>query len=313
MRRFLLVLTAVLYIMAFRFEDLAKQNGNGIYVLLDQGITVAEAAELAQAEQKEEQPVGFCFYGISAAVTLKDPETGRTAQAAMVPLYGNGELLNAGLLSWGKGCMMDTQTAQTLFGTGRLGAQQVLVGENARSALGTVDARTPTVLVSAEEDMRLDRCVLAGWDENGKQAAEHFLLRHGLTGKILNFYPLLIFAKNLTLLPLWALLLLLSHWAGTKDKRLAWLAALAGAVLLGSRVTVPKDAIPSMWSDFSFWGGWLQKQRETILAILMSNIGEWALKTEENMVKSGICALAGTILAAWAGRGTRYASAADRG
>lgn len=311
MRRVFLLLAAVLYVLSLQFEGLAERSGNGIYILLDKGITVTEAEKLAKSEQEETQPMGFCFYGISETASLRNPETGRTVQAVVMPVYGNGELLGAGSLSWRKGCMVDAATARTLFGTDTLGAQQVGVLDGTLPALGTVDVQTPTVLITAQEDMRLNRCVIAGWDENGKQAAEQFLLRHGLTGKILNFYPLLTLAKNMTLLPLWALLILLCRAAGGRDRRFAWLAALFGIVLLGSCIVVPKDAIPSMWSDFSFWSGWAQRQRENILTILMSNMGEWSLKIEENVVKSVICALAGAILTAWAGRRTRRAPAAD--
>lgn len=313
MKRVLFLLAAVLYALSVRFENRTEQTGNGIFIALDGGITASEAVELAQREQEAAEPLGFCFYAISESVTLLCQETGQSAQAALIPVYGNGALLGAERLSWGRGCVMDSATAQTLFGTDQLGAQQVQVQDDTLPALGTVDAGTPTVLVSAEGDTPLDHCVIAGWDENGAQAVEQFLLRHGLTGKILNFYPLLTFAKNLTLLPLWALLILFCRTLGEKDRRLGWLAALAGLILLGSRVMVPKDMIPSMWSDFSFWGSWLRGQRENLLAIQLANLGEWTLKMEENMIKSSICALAGAILLAWAGRREAHAIASDRG
>ena len=310
MKRIFWVLAAALYAASLLFARMAEQKGNGIYLFLDGGVTTAEAAEISRREQETEEPLGFCFYAVSEDVTLRCPDTGRTAQVTIVPLYGNGGLLGAEPLSWQEGCLLDEQTAQTLFGTGYLGAQEVLLDGKPYAALGTVPLRTPAALVSAGENTVLDRCILAGWDENGARAAEQFLLRHNLTGEILNFYPLLVFTKNLTLLPLWALLALVCRRVGDKRKRLAWLAALVGAVLLGSRVIVPKDAIPSMWSDFSFWGSWFQSQRKNLTAILMASPGEWALQMELDMVKSVICTLAGTLAAVWDGRRAHHASAA---
>lgn len=311
MRRIFLVLAAMFYILSLQFVDLAEQSGNGIYILLDRGITVSEADSIAKLEQEEVQPLGFCFYGIRGTTALRAPETGRTVQVTVMPVYGNGELLGAGPLSWCKGCMLDVQTARTLFGTDTIAAQQVHLYDTTLPAVGTIEVQSATVLVTAQSGMLLDRCVIAGWDDNGNQAAGQFLLRHGLTGKILDFYPLLTFAKNMTLLPLWALLVLLCHAASTRDIRLVWLVALAGAVLLSTRIVIPKDAVPSMWSDFSFWSGWVQRQRENGLTILMSNMGEWPLKTGENVLKSGIYALVSAILVAWAGRRTHRAAAAD--
>lgn len=310
MKRIFWVLAAALYAVSLLFAHTAEQKGNGIYLLLDRGVTTAEAKEISRREQETEEPLGFCFYAVSEDATLRCPDTGRTAQATAVPLYGNGGLLGAEALSWQEGCLLDEQTAQTLFGTDYLGAQEVSLEGKTRAALGTIPLQTPTALVSSGEDFGLDRCILAGWDENGAQTAEQFLLRHSLTGKILNFYPLLVFTKNLTLLPLWALLALACRRIGDKRKRLAQLAALAGAVLLGSGVIVPKDIIPSMWSDFSFWGSWFQSQRKNLTAILMASPGEWALQMELDMVKSVICTLAGTLTVAWGGRRERHASAA---
>ena len=310
MKRIFWVLAAALYAASLLFAHAAEQKGNGICLLLDRGVTAAEAAELSRREQETEEPLGFCFYAVSEDATLRCPDTGRAAQVTVVPLYGNGGLLGAEALSWQEGCLLDKQTAQALFGTDYLGAQEVMLEGKNRAALGTVPLETPTALVSTGEDTVLDRCILAGWDENGAQTAEQFLLRHGLTGEILNFYPLLVFTKNLTLLPLWALLALVCRRIGDKSKRLAWLTALVGVVLLGSRVIVPKDAIPSMWSDFSFWGSWFQSQKENLTAILMASPGEWALQMELDMVKSVICTLAGTLAAAWGGRRAHHASAA---
>lgn len=310
MKRIFWVLAAALYAASLLFAHTTEQEGNGIYLLLDRGVTAAEAAEISRRELETEEPLGFCFYALSEDAALRCPDTGRTAQVTVVPLYGNAGLLGAEPLSWQEGCLLDEQTAQTLFGTDFLGAQEVSLEGKIRAALGTVPLRTPTALVSAGEDTVLDHCILAGWDENGAQAAEQFLLRHGLTGEILNFYPLLIFTKNLTLLPLWALLALACRRIGDKRKCLAWLAALVGAVLLGSRVIVPKDAIPSMWSDFSFWGSWFQSHRKNLTAILMASPGEWALQMELDMVKSVICTLAGTLAAVWGGRRACHASAA---
>ena len=311
MRRLLCVLAALLYAGSLLFAERAEKTGNGIVLVLDGSVSAAEAAELGQREQAEEAPTGFCFYSILEAETVRCPETGRSAQAAVVPLYGNGALLGAEALSWQVGAMPDRQTARDLFGTDRVEHQQLSLRGKTWEARGTAAFPTPTVLVTAEGDTALESCVLAGWSENGTQAAEQFLLRHGLTGQTLNFYPLLVFVKNLSLLPLWALLAVLC--GRIRNRRLRWLAFFAGAVLLGSRVVIPKDAIPSMWSDFSFWGSWFQSQRENLRAILLARPSPWALQMEQNMVQSMICALAGTLAMVWGGRRERCAAIADRG
>lgn len=302
MRRMFLALAAVLCAVAFAFASLAQKQGSGIFLQLETPISATQAAQLSAREAEEAQSIGFCFYTVLEGQRLTCPDTGQTAEVTVVPVFGNGSLLGADVLSWANGCVLDSDTAKVLFGTEAVGGQQVALGDEILPVLAAGPALTPTALISAERETHLDRCVLAGWDGNGGQTAEQFLFRHGLSGKILNFYPLLVFVRNFCLLPLWVLLLSLCRLAGKRAKWLGWLVGLAGVALLGKCVIVPEDAIPSVWSDFSFWGHWLRAQKENLLSIFAWAPVEQALQMEQNMIKSVLCAMAGIFAAVIGGR-----------
>lgn len=302
MRRLFLILAALLCAAAFAFASLAQKRGSGIFLQLETPISATQAAQLSAQEAEEAQSVGFSFYTILEGQRLTCPDTGQAAEVTVVPVYGNGSLLGADALSWAKGCVLDADTAQALFGTDAVGGQQVVLVDETLPVLAAGPALTPVALISAGQETRLDRCVLAGWDGNGGQTAEQFLFRHGLSGEILNFYPLLVFVRNFCLLPLWVLLLSLSRLAGKRARWLGWLVGLAGAALLGKWVIVPEDAIPSVWSDFSFWGHWLRAQKENLLSIFAWAPVERALQMEQNMIKSVLCTMAGTLAAVIGGR-----------
>lgn len=189
MRRLFLVLAALLCAAAFAFASLAQERGSGIFLQLETPISATQAAQLSAQEAEEAQSVGFCFYTILEGQRLTCPDTGQAAEVTVVPVYGNGSLLGADALSWAKGCVLDGNTAQALFGTDAVGGQQVVLVDETLPVLAAGPALTPVALISAEQETRLDRCVLAGWDGNGGQTAEQFLFRHGLSGEILNFYP----------------------------------------------------------------------------------------------------------------------------
>lgn len=309
MRRGFCFLAVALSLWALAFCRRAESVGSGVTVLLDRPVTLAEAEEIWQREGEEEMPVGFCLYGRRPTQTLGCPETGRSAQASVTAVYGNTALLGAEALSWSRGCVPDRQTAQDLFGTDQVGRQQVTLAGETLPALATYEALTPGVLVSAGAEDALTRCVLAGWDENGVQTAQAFLLRHGLSGTILNYYPLLALAKNAALLSLWGLLVLASLRAGVRKRTFGISLALAGCVVLSRFLVIPRDAIPSRWSDFSFWGSLFQARRENFLAIVTA-AEDRALQMERNMIQSGICALAGLLAAVWGGRRERRAASA---
>lgn len=310
MRRVLWLLAALAWAASLWFCRRAEGYGNGTYVLLDSPLTEAEAADILEREGELEDPAGACFYALGTDTDITCPDTLRSARVTLVPVLGNPGLMGAEKLTWRSGCVLDKTTAQTLFGTAEVGAQQVTVKGETRTALGILLALTSTALISAEPGDSLTHCALAGWTETGKEEAEAFLLRNGLSGKILNVYPLLVFVKNACLLPAWVTLLVLCNLSGEQKPRLSRLLLAVGAIFLASRVTVPKEAIPSLWSDFSFWGTWFQSQWENFFAIAAVSPGDWALQMEWDMVQSVLCALAGTILGAWGGRRKEYASAA---
>ena len=302
MRRLFLILAIFLWAASLGFVNLAEKNGSGIFLQLDRAVTGTEAAEIAAREAEEESPAGFCFYTVREGEWLTCPDNGQWAKAAAVLVSGNAALLGAEPLAWVQGCVLDSETARILLGTDIAGGQQVSVGEKTWTVSGTSRTLSSTALVSAEEWDSLDQCVLAGFDENGAETAQKFLLRHDLSGQVLNFYPLLVFAKNLCLLPLWVLLFSLCRLAQKRAKWLCWLTAVIGIALLGSRINISSDAVPSVWSDFSFWGRWLQGQKENLLGIFSWATVDRALQMEQNMVKSMLCALAGTAAMAVGGR-----------
>lgn len=310
MRRVLWLLAALAWAASLWFCRRAEGYGNGTYVLLDSPLTEAEAADILEREGELEDPAGACFYALGTDTDIICPDTLRSARVTLVPVLGNPGLMGAEKLTWRSGCALDKTTAQTLFGTAEVGAQQVTVEGETRTALGILPALTSTALISAEPGDSFTHCAFAGWTETGKEEAEAFLLRHGLSGKILNVYPLLVFVKNACLLPAWVALLVLCNLPGEQKPRLSRLLLAVGAIFLASRVTVPKEAIPSLWSDFSFWGTWFQSQRENFFAIAAVSPGDWALQMEWNMIQSVLCALAGTFFAAWCGRRKSNASAA---
>ena len=310
MRRVLWLLAALSWAASLWLCRQAEGYGNGIYVLLDSPLAGTEAADILEREAEREEPTGVCFYALGANTYISCPDTGNSAKVTLVPVMGNPGLLGAQALTWRRGCVLDRATAQALFGTAEAGAQQVTVEGETRTALDVLPALTATALASAENGDSLTHCVLPGWTETGKETAESFLLRHGLSGKILNVYPLLVFVRNACLLPLWAALFVLCNLIRKENSRLGWLPLAVGAVFLANWVTVPKDAIPSLWSDFSFWGTWLQGLRENFLAIVTAYPGDWALQMERDMIQSVLCALAGTLFVAWGGRRKNHASAA---
>lgn len=299
-----------------------------VHIVLERGVDTA-AAEAIFSQEEADDPVGFCFWGEREGQTVSCLETRARAQVTLVSLSGNPELMGAGCLAWQKGCLIDEGTAQTLFGTTRCGGQILLRDGAAYRVLGTVHALRPTMMTMAESGDSMNRCVLALPAENGKTLGEQFLLRWGLAGTVMDFYPMLALTGNLLLFP--AILLLRVCCRLGKDWRKLSLGgivdqlpllgravlALGLAVgtfwLLTKHLVIPPDMIPSRWSDFSFWGKWLEGQKVNFFRILFTPLGSEQLQMLLNMVKSMGASTASAILALWPVRRSGNADIADRG
>lgn len=310
---------SVLYAWAVFFCHLAGADADRVHITLEQSVNAAAAEEIFSREAEAENPVGFCFWGEKSQQTVSCRETGAAKQVTLVFLSGNPELLGAGCLKWQEGCLIDEETARTLFGTTLCGGQMLLHNGIAYRVLGTVSALRPTMLTMADEGTSLDRCVLALPAKKGKTLGQQFLMRWGLRGTVLDFYPFLALTENLLLLFPGILLLAVCGHLGKDWRKLSLhgivsgsqrlllgktALALAMAVgtlwLLAKHLVIPPDGLPSQWSEFSFWGTLRAARKENALRILFTPLGSGQLQMLLNMVKSIGSSTAAAILALWA-------------
>lgn len=300
----------------------ARDVGRWVHIALTQGVDAAALED--RRWQAEQETVGFCFWGEDRQRQARCRQTGGSAYVTRVTVWGNPELLDCGALAWRDGCLIDEGTAQALFGTTLCGGQILYLDGEALPVLGTVRALRPTVVALAQPGDILDQCVLALPAEAGQW--ESFLLRFGLGGEVLDFYPLLALAEDLRLLFPMVLLFRLCSRLGKgwrtltlrelprrKGRRivLALLLGAAGAWLAAKRLVIPRGWIPSRWSDFSFWGRLWEQERDHAAAIAFAALGSRQLQMLANVVKSMVASTAAALLALWATRRRNYADTAD--
>lgn len=326
-----LAAAALLYLGSFWAWKKTQPFENRVPLVLSKPVNAAEAQRIWDAERGEEAPVGFCFWGEAGEQMVSCRETGASARVNRIALWGNPELLGAGSLAWRDGCLVDRKTAQTLFGTDRCENQTLTAGEKRLPVVGIFSDIRPTMVSRAEGNQdHLNRCVLAVPSAQGKVQGEAFLMRWGLEGTVLDFYPFQALCRNLLLLFPGVLLgsfglslkkerknLTLEGIRSRKQLRLLGKSLLGIAILLGSlwllgrQVTIPRDMIPSRWSDFSFWSRWWDEQRENFQRILTAPLGSEWLQMQANMVKSMVCSTVSAMLALWAVRRENHADTAD--
>lgn len=318
-----LLIAAVLYLWAIFFCQAAKEDANLTYIVLSESIDATAAEEIFEQEKILPDSVGFCFWGEAAAQTVYCREIGGMAEVTQVLLSGNPEVLGAGILAWQDGCFLDEATAEKLFGTADCGGQTVWQGEIPYRVFGTISTLQPTMLtVAAEKDGAvLNRCILSVPTEQGAQIASQFLMRWSLQGEMIGVYPLWAAVHNFLLILPGTLFLAALVYGIRRFRALPFPDRVKlGILLMGEvgllfflcgQIIILPDMIPSRWSDFSFWGNWLEAQKENIQLVLLTPMGERHLQLMLDMVKSILSSTAAFLIAAWTRRRQRYADTAD--
>ena len=285
----------------------------------DQAAEQGRENEQAQTTGQEHM-LSLCFWREQEDVEFSCKETGAATQATGLLTEGNAELVarEGGILTWlEKGCMMDTVTAQNLFGTRQANGQTVWCDGEAYTVYGTFESLKRTVVLRAdsEKETRYDHLsLLAPQGVNVKTSAEQLLMRGGLTGDVADFtFPDMVCGNLLLALPvLLAAGLIKALWdcfrmreeenedcilaekrSGALRKIICavMLAATAAALffMLRDHIRIPADMIPTRWSDFSFWQQWWTGQKANLLQILGGAQGEMQLEALWSFGRSVIC------------------------
>lgn len=303
-RKILWLLAAViLYGFGFFFCQSAKEDAFLTYLLLTEPIDAAQAEDIFTQESELADSVGFCFWGERNTQWVSCKETGGIAEVTQVLLFGNPGLMDAGVLAWQEGCFLDEATAQNLFGTSDCFEQSVWCDGRQYRVFGTISAIQPTMLSVAEstDGLVLNRCVLNVTAETGQQTAQQFLLRWGLQGELIDFYPLWVAVYDfLLILPLFLIFQIYFRGKSRTQSRgkrtILLLTTICLLIFLGSRIIFLPDMFPSRWSDFSFWGNWWEAQQENFRLVLATPMGERHLQMLLDMVKSVVCTMASLVL-----------------
>lgn len=315
---FQILAAAILYVCAVYFCLSAKEDANCTYLLLSDPIDATRAEDIFIKEATLEQPVEFSFWGELENQWVSCKETGGIAEVTKVLLSGNPGLMDAEELTWQEGCFLDEATAQRLFGTAVCADQTIWDQDRSYRVLDTILAQKPTMLTAAEKSdgQILNRCALNVPMETGKQTAAQFLLRWGLAGEVIDYYPLWVAVYDY-LLVLPGILIVESYFyrrnrtQSRSKKIILLLTAVCLLILLSSRILFLPDMFPSHWSDFSFWGNWWEGQKQNLQLVLRTPMGERHLQMMMNMVKSILSSTAAILLILWNLRRQNHADTAD--
>lgn len=279
-----------------------RLGGIGSYtqMVMDTPMSLWQARERLQSEENEEEPLSMVFWRQEEDSSIHARDLGRSAEADVLTAAGQTGILfqeNSVLTEEdANGCLLSLDVAQKLFGSVNiLGDEVTINGEKyeirgvlkSKEGLAVVRERAGigvnTILGQENQGKGFDRVKVKNQGEKGAKEMKNLLeTRCGVEGTVLDL-PLLggICGMSVWIVPLIMclqfLVWLLKNARNAKkpgEKCLWWgIAAMFTVLLLylaAGQLSIPKDIIPSRWSDFAFFSN-LADEKARAFSFLMNS------------------------------------------
>lgn len=250
-------------------------------------LSAAQGEEILKSMEKAEEKSVACFYWDGGTVTLRDPDYGRSAQVMAGALVGEGRLYDWRLTGLGKtdreGCVIDIDTAEKLFGTKKAEGRSLIMNEKKYQVRQVLPWKQRMILTRPQnKEILCSRVFFKNSGVLGEKTTDQLMMAYGLSGTALDMGFLRGAAGFFLLLFPAAVFLFLFKKAYREAKRYKgkeagfwiWRGAcfILAACVLGffwNKTEIPKDWIPSVWSDFQFWQDKFKEAGENFRMFLM--------------------------------------------
>lgn len=284
---FCLLLLATIWISAnyLKAGSFYKEYLTSVSIRLKGGGVKEE--ELKKALEQEEtmgtQVPGVTAWNLIKEEKVKNTYLNREEKVTAFLVSGDMKLASDASLICGNyvykedydGCILDSDTAYSLFGTVQGVNNRVFYGNNSYNIRGIVKSRIPLIMIQGK-DPSLEYSNLEFQYEStslAERKTTDFLARYNLTDDYtcIDGYFYGGFLHSVLGLPVWASYIIVSIsllrkiflWKGSvdKDKFLYYLCfgviIVGYGVLLyqtgGNPMYIPEKIIPTRWSDFDYW------------------------------------------------------------
>lgn len=282
------ILLAVLYYLAVQNLLLLEPCRNTAVILLETNpMTRKEVLAVLEAEKEQENPYTFAAWTQQEEVSIQNRELNRSCMAAAVQICGRSDILVKGS-TWideedTDGCLIDEKTAEQLFGSTAIVGMKITIDGQEKTVRGILYGVSDVVVCEADDLTMLTALQVAMDSEiRYEEIRQEFMMRNSITGR---FLKMDILYQTGTLLALlipfctgWSILWFIwkRAWglrAQSEGMLYGALAALGTFFLfyfLIAKLEIPRDIIPTKWSDFDFWKTWWEKESESLQLLLLT-------------------------------------------
>lgn len=297
-------------------------------------LQLAESRYRQESEQGAEEPAACVFWGETQGVCVNAPELNRSSSAARVTvcgdsriifnsscgleteaytLNGSGDKLKVQNENQEKECLISPALALELFGNTDGSGQRIQLEEVEYRVKGMLNCENSVVVAPAvfHPDAGLDKVSVRLADNKSTgQKIQDFTARTGIQGDVLAYHLYRQWTKFmayavpfLIYLIIWIKMLRrIKKGSSVPAVGLAVFvtAFVTGAVigiwLLDVHIEIPREMLPSMWSDFEFWAEQWKSISGELALLMKAEKSEMVLQDYHNFLRAGGYSLAAVVL-----------------
>lgn len=279
---------SVLYFFMLKnVQDLSACERSALLLLEHAPLRVQQVRKIREAEAAQEAAIDFAAWQQQNEKIVQNPELQRIHTVSAISVCGRSDIVLRAS-SWLDerdtiGCLIDERTALELFGSTNVQDMIVVIDGEEKTIRGILyDVEDTIVYEAAGTEELTNLTFVLGNGTTYGTLQQDFLQRHGISGKFVRMDMLKGAAGFVCLLvPVFVFcrfLIMIARivWKHRKEKTGVLMAAAAlgcfclFACFLAGRIQLPADMIPTKWSDFSFWADWWERQRESLLLLLLT-------------------------------------------
>lgn len=291
------ILMMACYLHSMQSAGLLAQRNRTVTILPEgEALSYDRVREIRETEAEQESSFSFAAWTQEDGRTAENKDLGRRVQVPVLVVCGNTQLLLRENVKLEEedydGCLLSRDTAIQLFGSPNAENMKVWIDEKAYIVRGILrDTENAAVIQakSREQKKFLALTVECGMSWSRQQVQDVFMMRHGISGKIIKLETLSSIASVLlAVFPLLAgggiikmIWLFRRRFAGMPLKNanavgmgICWAGTVCMIFLLiyilAKILVIPADMIPTKWSDFTFWSRWLETEKESMLLLLLT-------------------------------------------
>lgn len=267
------------------------------------------------------ESVEFIIWGEKKGTYVSSRELNRSTSAVQVTVCGDSRIifdsshsldetytlgdnkLKAPLEDREKACLISPALALTLFGNADGSGQKIELGEDKYMVEGMLTCEAAVILIPAlfYPDEELDKISFRAGEGMSAQQGLKYLTEHiGVQGDILSFHLYSQWAEFAAYLVPVLIYVILCLQMLRKIKRnhfcpalgipmlvlAVFISSVIGNWIFDVHIEIPREILPSMWSDFGFWSDLWKRISQELSLLMKTGKSEMAMYDYRNYLKT---------------------------